>query len=92
MEDITYDIAGKSDISELVRLRIAYMYDDFGEVSDSELKAMNEQLPGYFEEHLGDDLIAFVARADGGSWQPRIFSSSISHQVLLFRADSMVRS
>lgn len=65
MTDIVYDIANKDDIDELIRLRIAYMIDDFGSVSDFERKCMEEQLPDYFKRKLGKELIAFVARAEG---------------------------
>lgn len=65
MENITFDIANKSDIPELIRLRIAYMIDDFGSVSDHERQCMEEQLPDYFERKLGTELVAFVARAEG---------------------------
>ena len=65
INDIIYDTANLDDISELVRLRIAYMIDDFGSISDHEKKCMEEQLPGYFERKLGKELIAFVARSQG---------------------------
>ena len=61
---IIYDEAAKDDIDELVRLRIAYMLDDFGKVSDYERECMEKQLPDYFERKLGDELVAFVARSD----------------------------
>ena len=60
--DIKYDIATKDDIDELIRLRIAYMVDDFGSVSEEERAGMEKQLPDYFERKLGSELIAFVAR------------------------------
>ena len=60
-----YGLAGKDDISELVRLRIAYMIDDFGTISEYERQCMEEQLLGYFDRRLGKELIAFVARAEG---------------------------
>lgn len=59
---IVFDVAGKKDIPELIRLRIAYMVDDFGSVSDCEREGMEKQLPDYFERKLGDELVAFVAR------------------------------
>ena len=46
------------DIDELIRLRIAYMLDDFGTVSEYERRCMEEQLPGYFRRKLGTELIA----------------------------------
>lgn len=60
--DIKYDIATKDDIDELIRLRIAYMADDFGSVSEEERAGMEKQLPDYFDRKLGTELIAFVAR------------------------------
>lgn len=59
---IVFEEATKEDISELVRLRIAYMIDDFGQVSDHEKACMEKQLPDYFNRKLGDELVAFVAR------------------------------
>ena len=65
MQRVIYDQAKKADIDELVRLRIAYMIDDFGHISEYERNCMETQLPEYFERRLGKDLIAFVARAEG---------------------------
>ncbi len=65
MSNILFDTAGIDDISELVRLRIAYMIDDFGSITEYERHCMEEQLPDYFERRLGKELIAFVARAEG---------------------------
>ena len=64
-EDVVYDIADLNDIPELVRLRILYMIDDFGSITDEEREGMEKQLPDYFERELGKKLIAFVARAEG---------------------------
>lgn len=62
---MVFDIATHDDIPELIRLRIAYMIDDFGSVSDEERACMESQLPDYFARKLNKELIAFVAR-DGG--------------------------
>lgn len=64
-ESIIFDTATIYDIPELVRLRILYMIDDFGSITDKERESMEAQLPGYFERELGKKLIAFVARAEG---------------------------
>ena len=64
-KDVVYDIANLNDIQELVRLRILYMIDDFGSITDEEREGMEKQLPDYFERELGKKLIAFVARAEG---------------------------
>ncbi len=72
--DIKYEFASVTDISELIRLRIAYMVEDFGKVSDYERKRMEKQLIDYLERKLGTELIAFVARND-----KRIVSVALLH-------------
>ncbi|MBR6095153.1 MAG: GNAT family N-acetyltransferase [Lachnospiraceae bacterium] len=62
---IEYGLATKDDIDELIRLRIDYMKDDFGSVSEEERAGMEKQLPDYFARKLGSELIAFVARDKG---------------------------
>ena len=59
---ILFGKASKDDIEQLVRLRIAYMIDDFGGISDHEKECMEKQLPDYFNRKLGDELVAFVAK------------------------------
>ena len=60
--NILFGEASKDDIEQLIRLRIAYMIDDFGGISDHEKKCMEKQLPDYFNRKLGDELVAFVAK------------------------------
>ncbi len=72
--NMEFGVAGVADIDELVRLRIAYMLDDFGEVSEYERECLEKQLPDYFSRKLGTELIVFVAR-DGG----RIVSVAYLH-------------
>ena len=50
-ESIIYDTATISDIPELVRLRILYMTDDFGSLTNEEREGMEKQLPGYLKEN-----------------------------------------
>ena len=59
---IEFGRATKDDIDELIRLRIAYMIDDFGAVSENQKQQMEKQLTDYFDRKLGTELIAFVAR------------------------------
>ena len=65
MSEIVYDLANTNDIEDLVRLRIAYMIDDFGSITDYERECMEKQLPDYYERRLGKELIVFAARAEG---------------------------
>lgn len=62
--NIIFDEASKDDIKELVRLRIAYMIDDFGGVSDHERECMEKQFPDYFNRKLGNELAVFIAKVD----------------------------
>lgn len=54
--------AGLGDIDPLVELRLAYLTEDHGQLSEGESAAIRAGLPRYFQEHLGKDLIAFVLR------------------------------
>lgn len=74
--EVEFGRATEADIPELVRLRIAYMEDDFGGVSASERESMERQLPDYFSRKLGTELVAFVARAGG-----RIVSAAYLHVI-----------
>ncbi|MBR5976128.1 MAG: GNAT family N-acetyltransferase [Clostridiales bacterium] len=65
MQNVVFDIANRSDIDELVRLRIAYILEDFGPISEEEKKNMEDRLPEYFERRLGKEIVGFVARAEG---------------------------
>ena len=59
---VEYGQAGKADIAELAELRLAYLHADFGDFSAENEARIAAQLPGYFERHLGEDLIGYVAR------------------------------
>ena len=65
MQDVVFEVANRNDIDELVRLRIAYILEDFGPISEEEKKNMEDRLPEYFERRLGKEIMAFVARAEG---------------------------
>lgn len=60
--NICYSQATKEDIDDLIRLRIAYLIDDFGSVSETERASLLKQLPDYYGRKLGDELVAFVAK------------------------------
>lgn len=57
-----FDKATKKDIGVLTELRIAYLNEDLGVVSDENLKLMQATLPSYYEKHLNKDLMVYVAR------------------------------
>ena len=52
--------AGIKDIESLVRMRIDYLTEDNGGLSEQDLAVIQKELPGYFHSHLGKDLIVYV--------------------------------
>lgn len=66
MHSFTLRTAGKSDIPELVRLRMAYLTEDFGELIPEEKAKIEAQLPEYFRTHLNIDCFVFIAVTEDG--------------------------
>lgn len=59
---MVFEKATAADKEQLIELRIGYLREDFGELSPDDEARIRGGLPGYFERHLNNDLIAFVAR------------------------------
>lgn len=57
-----FNKADKKDIPKLVLLRKAYLAEDYGNLTPEQLEDLGDNLPQYFEKHLGDDLIVYTAR------------------------------
>lgn len=57
-----FDKATIEDIGVLTDLRIAYLNEDLGVISNENLELMQVSLPSYYEKHLNKDLMAYVAR------------------------------
>lgn len=57
-----FDKATKKDIGVLTDLRIAYLNEDLGVISDENLELMKSTLPSYYTKHLNKDLMVYVAR------------------------------
>lgn len=60
-----YEKATTKDISELTDLRIAYLQEDLGAITEDDLQKLQASLPGYFEKHLNQDLMVYIAREEG---------------------------
>ncbi len=63
---IRYEQAGLPDIPQLIELRLAYLTDDFGELSAESRAALPAEINQYLIQHLGKDLLAFTARNESG--------------------------
>lgn len=57
-----FEKATTQDISTLSDLRIAYLQEDLGYISEPDLDLMKKSLPSYYEKHLNEDLFVYVAR------------------------------
>jgi hypothetical protein len=88
--DIKYNRASLDDINELVRLRLAYLAADFGELSAKDASNIAESLPAYFERHLDRDLYAHVAWANGKTTN-FVFLSGFKSSILSIQLTTLVK-
>ncbi|MBP3271609.1 MAG: GNAT family N-acetyltransferase [Ruminococcus sp.] len=61
-----FDKAITDDIDDLVKLRTAYLTEDYGEIPEESMAVIAEKLPDHFRRHLNKDLFAFVCRDKDG--------------------------
>lgn len=54
-----------SDAEQMIKLRCAYIEEEFGVQNDKKRMALKKQLRTYFDAHLGTDLLSYVADNDG---------------------------
>ena len=57
--------AGIADIDALTELRLDYLAEDNGSLDYNDTEVIRNALPGYFQDHLNRDLVAYVIREDG---------------------------
>ena len=56
------DKASEKEIDSLVELRLAYLQEDLGTISEQDMQCLQKALPQYFRNHLNRDLFVYVAR------------------------------
>ena len=61
MEKFKLRKAEKADIEQLVDMRIEYLKEDLGETAIRDEEQLRKNLQIFFEEHLNNDIDAFVA-------------------------------
>lgn len=61
---MVFERASITDMDQLVKLRIEYLTEDFGDISKDQLIQINKKLPSYYHKHLNVDLFVYVCRAD----------------------------
>src|SRR5687767_14284840 len=52
--------ANKTDISQLINMRLAYLEEGYSGLTPEQANAIKEQLLAYFREHLNKDLFVYV--------------------------------
>ena len=62
---MTFEKATLDDIKELTALRITYLQEDGGDMDQEVLHTIEVDLPNYFDDHLNNDITAYVARTEG---------------------------
>ena len=56
------DKASEKEIDELVELRLAYLQEDLGSISEQDMQCLRVALPQYFRNHLNRDLLVYIAK------------------------------
>lgn len=59
-----FERADINDLDSLVKLRIDYLIEDYGEISELQINQISERLPDYYLRHLNKDFFAYVCREE----------------------------
>ncbi|MDE6519709.1 MAG: GNAT family N-acetyltransferase [Ruminococcus sp.] len=59
-----FERADINDLVSLVELRIDYLIEDYGEISELQINQISEKLPDYYLRHLNKDFFAYVCREE----------------------------
>lgn len=51
-----------NDIDALVQMRLDYLTEDYGSLTNEQITKMKASLPDYYRNHLNEDLLVYVAR------------------------------
>lgn len=54
-----------TDIALLTELRLAYLKEDYGELSGDDIEKIRRDLPGYFEKNLNRNIFWYLIRDIG---------------------------
>ena len=60
--NMKYEKATESDIQDLTQIRIDFLTEDYGSLSEDQIQKMRTFLPEYYANHLNKDLIVYTAR------------------------------
>ncbi len=57
-----YTVATVKDIPQLVEMRLSYLREDYGGLTEEQEMQISKQLPTYFEMHLNKDIWGFIVK------------------------------
>lgn len=61
---IKVEKANLKDTDELVDIRLEYLTEDYGSLTDSQIQMIKNQLPVYYRNHLNKDLFVYIVRSE----------------------------
>lgn len=62
--EIKIEKAAVNDLDALVAMRLDYLTEDYGSLTDGQMTKIRSSLPDYFRKHMNHDLLVYVARQD----------------------------
>lgn len=62
--NIEFGKATMNDIYDLVQMRIDYLTEDYGVLTNEQTEKIKEALPSYYSNHLNKDLFVYTAKAE----------------------------
>lgn len=61
---IKVEKADLKDINELVQMRLEYLTEDYGSLTEIQSEKIRNQLPVYYQNHLNKDLFVYVVKSE----------------------------
>ena len=59
---MVFEKATKQDIEQLVKLRVAYLFKDYGGLNEKELAIIERDLPDFLMKNLNKNIFAYIGR------------------------------
>lgn len=61
---IKVEKADLKDINELVQMRLEYLTEDYGSLTEIQTEKIRNQLPEYYNNHLNKDLFVYIVKSE----------------------------